>query len=280
MNFSPDNNIHDPWKYDTPPNSTGIHYLGQAMRSIDNSRENIINGLENLEAQTNTIHNIHRNMGVLNAKLDMSEYKLKQIKNTLVTHQHIHTDQSNLITYEFFMRGNIKKYTKTFKHWYTSGYTLDKTTFKYQRLIKSKDIIINLEDCTFKYICRGDKLYDNSICKYDNVLEIKQVMYSDGIVQYHAFRTVQISEMHAFVNYLKYYAGYTIEGIDNKTVSRNEEDIILDMFNTKLDELHVLSSNIGVITDEHTKNIQIISDNMEKSDKRILKCANKTKYLQ
>ena len=282
MDLSPDHTTHNPWQHNTTSTSKGIQYLKQAVHSIDNSRNNIIHGLENLESQTTTIKNIHENMGIFNAKLDISEYKLRQINNPLTKQQYTHTNQSDLVTREFFMSGHIKKYTKTFKNWYTSRYTLDRTTFKYQRFVKPREIIVNLEDCTFRAVYIGDKLYDNSICKHNDVLEIKQIMYTDGIVQYHAFRTNRISEFQAFIHYLTYYIGRTVEGVrtDHKTASHSEEDIILDMFNNKLDELHILSSHMGTIVDQHTENIQIISNNMEKSNNRVLVCADKTKSLQ
>lgn len=278
------NNKCDPWEYKTPQTQTtenelNIKYLQQALDSMEISCNNTSTGLENLELQSETLNNIHNNLGMLNNKLDISDHKLKLIANPLSKHNKLRTNQPALISNNFAISGNIKKYTKTFKHWYNSRCTLDIDTFVYQRLVKSNDIRVNLKNCTFKFISNGDKLYDGSTSKYNNVLEITEIMYTSGELKYHAFRTAYPHELDAFINYLVYHAGYEIEGIKSKESVCDKETILLDMLNGKIDKLSILSENMTTIIDEHNDNIKIISDTMDNSHARIINYTDKTKTL-
>jgi hypothetical protein len=236
--------------------------------------------LDSLNAQTETINSIHKNLGIFNEKLDVSDHKLKQIVNPLIKHKKTQTSQPTLIENNFTITGRIKKYTKTFKKWYYSQCTLERDRFIYQRLVKPSNISVNLQDCTFKYINKGDTLYDGSICKYNDVLEITEIMYLDGEVNYHAFRTSNPRELDTYINYLIHYSGHQIEGIKSNTAACDKETKLLDILHSKLDKLSVLSETMNTVVREHTDNIRIISDTMDNSYKRTIEYSDKTKTLR
>lgn len=270
--------------------------LINTLRNLRDARDLGVDSLEKLNDQDNKIYNVCNNSNKLNKNLDESEHKIKEMENPWITpHRSKATESLSMESKEFVLEGKFMKYMSRLRIWYSTNYKLSEDELCYGKRFSHNGMKVNMLNTVTNVKNRNQIFHNGHVCRYDNVIEIQEthtLKNGNGKIVIHIFKFDEKGDFDRFISFLRNFSSIDQRKINTKSASSdnpsnksikygcniNDDPFVIEVCEL-LDELSIISSHINHKASSQIKNMNKLSEGMEKASDRMIKDGQRMKKL-